>query len=152
MRFENIDYTARRKFSRLIVMIITGILVICTAMLVKNPIVLAGLIAIILLAFTVFNITRYKRKLNYIYYCDEWNKITLRFYHIVMFSKKYKTYEIPTNEFYKYEIVTIEGRKELVLFKREGNKILKFPSVSLSALRDDEIISITNSLDSFKKQ
>ena len=64
--------------------------------------------------------------------------------------KKYKAFEFPIAEYYKHEIIKKGLKQELVIYRKEGNKITKYPSVSITSLKDTEIKKIESVLNSIK--
>lgn len=105
---------------------------------------------LIFLAYAIYNILRIRRNYHYIYFSDEENKITVRFYSTNMFTKKFKAIEIPYTDFYKYEL---EGKgidQTLKLFFNKDNKIYKFDPIPLSALNKRQVEQITNSLNQIR--
>jgi hypothetical protein len=93
------------------------------------------------------------KKLNYIYFSDEKNVITLRYFSLGYFSSKKNAIEIPKNEFLTYEIRTYfaGGKTNLILHRSVKNKDAKYPPVSLSLLNKKEIQQLTSVLDLYKK-
>lgn len=155
MIFKNTETTARNKFLRLILMAVFAALAVIIGSL-KQIDQFAPYnsrffyLGILLLVYIVYNIYRYKKKLYYIYYSDLNGLILFRFYHVTMFSKNYKAYEISQKDFHSYEIIK-SGIKHLLILKASvNNKIIEYPAISISSLKEGEIFAIKSSLDKFK--
>jgi hypothetical protein len=86
---------------------------------------------------------------NFIYFSDAGKIIMLRYFHVRYFNNSYKSIEIPKNTLYKYELKTsfFKLKQELVLFQKTAKGIAKYPPVSLSSLKKNEIRKIIESLD-----
>jgi hypothetical protein len=84
-------------------------------------------------------------------YSDESDKLTFKFFSLGVFSSKHKTIEISKNTFVNYKIqVSMMGiKEELILQQRVGNKIAKYPPLSISILTKEEKKDLITSLDSF---
>ncbi|MFA8435645.1 MAG: hypothetical protein ACEPOZ_14085 [Marinifilaceae bacterium] len=103
------------------------------------------LLFILILAFS------FSLKLNYIIYMDNADKIVLRHYPLHPFHDKFKSIEIPKNEFSHFVIQKklFNLRSELILFQTTSRGLAKFPPISISALPKKSQIAIINSLSQF---
>jgi hypothetical protein len=84
----------------------------------------------------------------YIYFSDEDNKLTFRFYRMRIIGKKYKAYEIPKKLFVGYEIKTSFNGKveELILTQKTKNGLFNYPPISLSALSKKDAVILKDIL------
>lgn len=86
------------------------------------------------------------RRYNFVHFSTDLGKISVRYYHLVTMFKKYKIFEFPLDELLKYEEVKKGLKHEIILYRREGNKITKYPAVSVTGLTKDEVSKIIGSL------
>lgn len=151
MKFDNSEQTLRIKLTRLFVLLIAGAsITACLIIEELDPLlhfsryVLAICIAIF---YITYNIYRYLRVYNFISFSNELGKLTLRYYQIVTFGKSAKTFEFPLAEFYKYEIIKQGMKTEMIIYRKDGNKIVKYPPVCVNSLKRGELDQITRALD-----
>lgn len=79
-------------------------------------------------------------ELNYIYFSDNKNVLTLRYFPLGYFNRKKNMIEIPVHEFSKFEIrKMIFGLKQkLILYRKIKDKDAKYPPISISLLNKKE--------------
>lgn len=143
---------------RLITLLVFAALVLVVILVGKLPYTYLGLNkyqwAIVMCAiYILMIIIEGILELNYIYFSDAKNVITLRYFSLGYFSSKKKSIEIPKSEFVTYEIrTTFRGAKtKIILHRSVKDKDAKYPPVSLSLLSKKEIQQITSVLDYYKK-
>ncbi|NOY38093.1 MAG: hypothetical protein GXO83_11045 [Chlorobi bacterium] len=105
-----------------------------------------GIIYIVLLIYP--NLFKY----HYIYFSDNEGKIVFNFYPLGFFEGKKQSIRIPVKELYDIEIRKsfLGIRKSIILYRKMGNKIAKYPPIYLSSLSDDQRARIINTLDRLK--
>lgn len=106
-----------------------------------------GLIYIIILIYP--DILRY----SYISFSDAEGKIILNFYSFGFFGGKKQSIRMPVREFYDFEVKkSLFGlRKSIILYKKAGNRVAKFPPVYLTALSGEQQTRIINTLSRYKR-
>jgi len=79
-------------------------------------------------------------KYSYISFSDKNGTLTLNYYLFGFFSGQKNSIKIPVREFYGFRIQnSLMGlRKSLVLYKKVGDKVAKYPPVSLTALSKEQ--------------
>jgi len=104
-------------------------------------------------AYAFYNWHRFRQKYCFIYFTDDDKEhLVFRFYHIRLIGKKFTTYKIPMQLYAKYEIEYTNKLPELVLYqKAQGGKIAKYPPISLTALNKEELKTLTETLDTYRK-
>jgi len=105
-----------------------------------------------MLIFIFILVYRYFLHYNYIYFDDENNKIIIRYYHLKLFNKNFKSIEIPKNSFVKFEekIFFLKQRHDLILYQKTNKGIAKYPPVSITALNKVQKKEIILSLNKTK--
>ena len=91
-------------------------------------------------------------KPNFIFFTDNGDKIILRYYPISAFNNKKHAIEIPKRNFVKFETENFFMHKEkIILYRRQKNQIAKFPPISLSALKKEEVDQLKRVLLRYSK-
>ncbi len=100
--------------------------------------------------YILINAYRFFLDLNFISFSDQDGKFTIRYFSLRPFMQKHRSIEITQNSFVKFEIISKAAgfKKYLVLYQRVQNKIAKYPPISVTALSNDELNTILNSLSS----
>lgn len=70
----------------------------------------------------------------YLSYNDEGTKIIIRTFKLGPFNSKKISIEIPKNELHKYSVIKKGIKEELHLYVRKGNKISKYPPISIVSI------------------
>ncbi|MDI3526178.1 MAG: hypothetical protein PWR03_361 [Tenuifilum sp.] len=109
------------------------------------------LIAIIVLLYLLFFAYFIWKGAAYLSYIDDGNKLVIRTFKLAPWGGKKISMEIPFDKFYKYEIVEKWPKKELVLYVKKGNQILRYPPISVSSLTNEQFQQIKKSLDSLSR-
>jgi hypothetical protein len=88
------------------------------------------------------------RDYNYFYFSDQGLKLIFRYYSLSSLFRKPNSIEIPKNEFVKcqYEKKIIGLRRYLVLYQQTKDGIAKYPRISISLLKKQEIDGLSNHL------
>ncbi|HJZ40148.1 MAG TPA: hypothetical protein VJ203_07265 [Bacteroidales bacterium] len=94
------------------------------------------------------------RNYNYIYFSDESDKLVLRYFSPNIFTSRKNSIEIPKKEFAGFELksVFMRYREKLILHRRTGKGIAKYPEVSITALSADERYSLLFTLNQLKNR
>ena len=81
----------------------------------------------------------------------EEEKIVIRFYRLDLFNSSKVSYEIPFADFtgYKLEHRYLKFRESIILFRIYQGKIVKYPSVPLSALTRAERSKLITTLNTY---
>ncbi|MGE0076798.1 MAG: hypothetical protein AB7S48_02965 [Bacteroidales bacterium] len=87
----------------------------------------------------------------YFSYNDEGTKMIIRTFKTNPFGSPKISIEIPKNEFYKYDIVKKHLKEELILFVRKGNKISKYPPISIVSVTEEQKELLSKTLDNLSK-
>lgn len=74
----------------------------------------------------------------FVSYNDEGAKIIIRTFKIGPFNSKKLSLEIPKNEFYKYSVTKQKLKEEIHIYTRKGNKISKYPPISIISLTKEQ--------------
>ncbi|OFX16392.1 MAG: hypothetical protein A2033_18610 [Bacteroidetes bacterium GWA2_31_9] len=84
----------------------------------------------------------------FIQYIDEGDKITFRFYSLLIIGRKYKAYEIPKNSFKSFSIKMFFFNREesIILSRKTPTGIVDYQPLSLSAVSEIDRIKIKESL------
>lgn len=106
-----------------------------------------GITLVLGLAYLAYYIYHLLAKTAYLFYSDEGKKIVIRFYLLRPINPKKNSIEIFKNQFYKYSIIRKPLSEEVVVYQRDGNKILKYPPFSISGLTKEEKRKLFESLD-----
>jgi len=154
MKFDNSNNTLKIKLKRLTVLLVTGAC-IGTVTTIDDLDLKLGfsrhIISIfILVVYIIYNIFRLLKEYNFISFSNELGKISVRYYQIVTFGKKAKSFEFPLAEFYKYEIQKQGLKNVLIIYQRQDRQIVKYPPVCINSLKKGELDQITKSLDNIK--
>lgn len=93
-------------------------------------------------------------ELNYIYFSDDNDKITMRYFSMSVLNKKKYSIVIPRKELGGYEIrESLWGlKKKIILLHRFNGKDAKYPPVSISGLNKEEFQTLIKTLDRWKLQ
>lgn len=109
------------------------------------------LIAIVILAYLMFFGYFLWQGAAYVSYNDEESKLVIRTFKLRPWGSKKISMEIPHSELYKYEISAKWPRKELHIYVKKGNKIMKYPPVSVVSLTSKRYSDLVASLDKLTK-
>ena len=103
--------------------------------------------------YILLHLYRHWLNLNFIEAVTEDNKFILRYYSLRIFSAKHKSIEIPLADFMGFEITkSFKGlKKNLVLFQRIKGKKAKYPPISISALKKEQIAEFETFLKGLSK-
>lgn len=106
---------------------------------------------LLILVFFVFYFYHIFAASSYIFFNDEENKIIIRFYQLNGFNTKKFSYEIPKKEFtgFKLEHKYFKLREDLILFRKYQGNIVRYPSLSISALTKEERRRLLVSLNQY---
>ena len=107
---------------------------------------------VVVLLYTLSLIVESWFELNYIYFSDDDDIIMLRYFSMSVFSRKKRSIEIPKKVFRGYEVkkVLFGMKKKIVLKQLIKDKVVKYPPVSISALKPNEYKVLMKTLDSYK--
>ena len=91
-------------------------------------------------------------ELNYIYFSNTDDKIVLRYFSMGFFNRRKHSIEIPIDRFSGYILKkSFWGiKKKLVLIQRIKNVDAKYPPVSITALKKEELKRILHTLDGYR--
>ena len=104
--------------------------------------------AIVTLIYLGQNIFEYLKDYNYIFFTDENNKIIFRYIPLRPFRNKRYSVEIGKEEFHGYKIKRPSALKqEIILYVKTPQGIAKYPSISLSALNEEEFNKLKKALN-----
>lgn len=87
----------------------------------------------------------------FVSYNDEGNKLVIRTFKLRPWGGKKISIEIPHSEFFKYEITQKWPKKQLHIYVKKGNKIMKYPPVSIVSLTAVQFQNMENSLKRLSK-
>lgn len=160
MIFDNRDKIVSVRKRRLYLTIATCLIIVLIMLLdfFKKPFlgmqnyVLAIFFGVIYLIAGLYFL--YKRE-NYIYFSNEQNKFTFRYFSLSIFnSKKRMAIEIPKKDFVKYELLKgpLGLSEEIALFQKTGNKVFRYSPFSLSGITKDQRTDILDQLDLYTRQ
>ena len=91
------------------------------------------------------------RKLNYIYFSDEGDKILIRYYPIHPLVQKKKAIQIPKIGMAEYDITSsaMGLKKTIILRQKVKGKIATYPPIGITALSRTEIDLLEKHLDKY---
>lgn len=148
----------RKNLSSFISLIILTLLIIALLFIPINNIfngIENSLLAIFCgIAYLVYSIYNTFRNYHYIYFNDESDKIVLRYFSPNIFTSKKNSIEIPKRDFAGYLISSffMRYRESIVLLRRTGKGIAKYPPVSLTALDAHERDMLLHALGEWKRK
>jgi hypothetical protein len=100
--------------------------------------------------YILYNIYVLLLNRNYINYSDETEKIEFKYYSTNPFSFKNHYIVVNKNNLLRYDLKKFLGIKyDLVLYQKSSKGEAKYPSISLSAMSDDEIHQLVSSLNNY---
>lgn len=100
-------------------------------------------------AYVLYSFYESFRNYNYIYFNDESDRIILRYFSTAIFTKTKNSIEIPKKDFagYKLKSFLIRYRESILLFRKTPKGVAKYPSVSLTALNNEQRNALLASLN-----
>lgn len=108
-------------------------------------------IGIVVVAYFLFFFYFIFKGSAYFSYNDEGSKIIIRTFKIGPFNSKKISMEIPKNELYKYSVLKKLLKEEMELYIRKGNKISKYPPISIVSIPENQKKKLFQALDSFSE-
>lgn len=87
----------------------------------------------------------------FVSYNDEGGKLVIRTFKLRPWGGKKVSMEIPHSEFYKYEMTSKWPKKQLHIYVKKGNKIMKYPPVSIVSLTQEQFSNMLESLNHLSK-
>ena len=105
-------------------------------------------------AYVIYAFYESFRNYNYIYFSDESDKIILRYFAPTYFTSKKNSIEIPKKEFAGYTLKSffMRYRESIILLKRSGKGLAKYPPVSITALSPEERTTLLMTLNRIKRE
>jgi hypothetical protein len=144
------------KFIALIVLVIVicGLLFVPFAENLFKGIENSLLAILIAIAYLIYAVFESFRNYNYIYFSDESDKIVLRYFSPNRFTSKKNSIEIPKKEFAGYNLISffMRYREKIILFRRTGKGVAKYPPVSITALNAHERKLLLLTLNQLKRE
>jgi hypothetical protein len=144
---------------RMITMLIFALSIIIVLLTGKMPHTFLGLnkynwALVIAAIYLVVPIFEGILELYYIYFSDDKNVLTFRYFSLGYFNRKKNMIEIPVHEFSKFEIrKMIFGLKQkLILYRRIKDKDAKYPPISISLLNKKERESLITALSHYQSK
>jgi hypothetical protein len=112
------------------------------------------LAAFVAVAYVIHAFYNTFRNYNYIYFSDESDKLVLRYFSPNIFTTKKNSIEIPKKEFAGFELQSffMRYREKLILLRRTGKGVAKYPAVSITALSEDERYALLFALTQLKNR
>lgn len=109
-------------------------------------------ILILLSAYFCYYIYYLVINTSYLFFSDEGLKITIRFYPLRPINPKKSAFEIPKNQFYKFEVIKTMFREEVVVYQKFGSKVSKYPSFSIKGLKKEQKAKLFLALKSYSQE
>jgi hypothetical protein len=105
-------------------------------------------------AYIIYMVYESFRNYNYLYFNDESDKLVLRFFTPNFFTSKKNSIEIPKREFAGYTLQSffMGYREKIILMRRTSKGIASYPSVSLTALNNNEKNNLLLTLEKLKQE
>jgi hypothetical protein len=105
-------------------------------------------------AYVLYSFYESFRNYNYIYFNNDSDRLILRFFSTGVFTKTKNSIEIPKKEFagYKLNSFFMRYRESIVLFRKTSKGVAKYPSVSITALSNDQRSSLLDALDRLRAE
>jgi len=154
MTFDNSNYTVKNKLRRLGILIIAGAFIAAFTTIddldAKIGFSRHFLSLAVLVIYLSYNIYRITKDYNFISFSTELGKITIRFYQLLTFGKKAKSFDFPLAEFHKYEIQKKRLKTLLIIYRRQDRQIVKYPPICINSLKTKELEQIIKTLDNIK--
>jgi hypothetical protein len=158
MKFDNDDTVTGIHSAKLIMAIIAIILIVLLMatgfsnfLLRTTGIDRDWAIAIILLLYILFSGYFYLRRASYFSYNDEGKKIIIRYFLLRPFKAPKISIEVNKSEFYRFTIEKKFLRRELNIFVRNGNKVSRYPAISISSLTGKQLEQLVAALNGYVK-
>lgn len=104
-------------------------------------------IAIVIVGYFLFFSYFIVKGSAYFAYNDEGAKIIIRTFKVNPFGSKKISIEIPKTDFHKYSVVKKRLKEEIILFVRKGNKISKYPPISIVSVSETQKKLLFETLD-----
>ena len=106
-------------------------------------------VIIICAGYVLYNLYRFFLNLNFIYFNDQFEKFIFKYYSLRPFMQKRRSIEIVKGTLVKFEIKKgLAGQKKsLILYQKINNKIAKYPSISISAINNEEYKNLLSALN-----
>lgn len=94
------------------------------------------------------------KKPYFVQYMDEGDKITFRFYSLLIIGRKYQAIEIPKKVFktFKIQMFFFNKYESIILSRKTPKGAIDYPPISLSAVSEEDKIKIKNSLSEIEKK
>ncbi len=155
MKFDNQDtvyglHSLKLVMAVVVIVIIVLMLLTSVADIVENVIGINQnwLFAIVIAAYMMFFAYFIWQGAAYFSYNDEGGKLTIRTFKLHPWGGEKISIEVSLSEFYKYEIVRKWPRRELIIYVKKGNKIMKYPPVSVVSLTGKQYDNLIKALES----
>jgi len=159
MKFDNLDNLMRlRAIMYIMAFIIITISTIAnmTDYLYDYFIPVSGKWYLIVLVsvFVIYMLYRNNLRYHYVSFSDDGPKIILRYYRMGVMSPKYRSIEIPKENFWDFEIQSyfFNKRKEIIVSQKGTKGIAKYPSVSLTGLTKEQYSGMIETLKLYVKK
>jgi len=90
----------------------------------------------------------------FIQYIDDGDKITFRYYSLLIIGRKYKAIEIPKKLFrtFKIKMFFLNRFESIILSRKTSTGVIDYPPISLSAVSENDTIKIKDSLSKIENQ
>ena len=156
MVFDNKKTTVRIYLWKMILAIITVILLVgimVSGIFEKDILGIPkyGWVIIVTLMYLMMIVISRVRLLNYFYFSDEGDKITIRYYPVHPLVQKKKAVQIPKIGLAGYEIKSLflGISKVLILRQSVKGRVATYPSIGITALNQKEILLLRKHLDKY---
>lgn len=93
------------------------------------------------------------KKPYFVQFMDEGDKITFRFYSLLILGRKYQAFEIPKKSFktFKIKMFFFNKCESIILSRKTPKGIIDYPPISLSAVSEHDKLKIKSSLSEIEK-
>lgn len=111
-------------------------------------------VAALALVYLLVNLVRSMRNPYYLEFDDNGDVLIFRNYPISIFNSRKNSFEIPKQQFVKYEIQKYFFRLEekLIIYQLYRNKVAKYPPIPLSAVNREDRRKLKETLDKYSRR
>ncbi|MCK4749591.1 MAG: hypothetical protein KAT15_21200 [Bacteroidales bacterium] len=101
--------------------------------------------------YILINLVNYLKVPYFVSYSDQGEMIVMRYYPLSLFTSRKNSIEIPKKQFVKFELqdFLFGTQQKIILYQLFRDKVVKYPSISLSAVDKEDQERILQSLSKY---
>ena len=130
------------------VIIVYAISVALSVIFIPNRAILLSICGSLSLLFLLFYWFQYTMEYTYFYFSNNSKNLVFKFYSLRNFAGKPQSYEIPKQDFVKYDIVMsfFNKKESLILYQRMTKGIANYPPLSITLLNQKQKTELKRTL------